>query len=327
MTAGLTKIASSFALLEEVYSKTEIDTAEERKAIMRIKGARKAGIKAMELATDKKLFSATNLMYYQDVPKEYQADIFASEIFKKYAAANWSETFNNYTEYLYNNTSLLNDAKFDSLIKNINPSNFKNDVAVNYALNLNKNYKENLEPKQKEFTANMLTLNKTYQAGLLKMNEGKLMYPDANGTMRLTYGNVKAYHPKDAIAYNFYTTADGLLEKYKKDDKEFDLQDNIVELLKRKDFGDYADAKEGNLITCFITNNDITGGNSGSPVINGNGELIGLAFDGNWEAMSGDIAFDQKYKRTICADIRYVCWVLDKVLGGNRIVNEMAIVR
>jgi S1-C subfamily serine protease len=101
------------------------------------------------------------------------------------------------------------------------------------------------------------------------------------------------------------------------------LQPNILDLLRNKDYGDYADKKLGTLVTCFITNNDITGGNSGSPVINGNGELIGAAFDGNWEAMSGDISFDQKYKRTIVADVRYIMWVLDKVLGGHAIMDEI----
>jgi hypothetical protein len=157
----------------------------------------------------------------------------------------------------------------------------------------------------------------------MKKNEGKLMYPDANSTQRITYGQVKAYQPKDAVAFNYYTTAEGLLEKYKAGDAEFDLQPNILDLLRNKDYGDYADKKLGTLVTCFITNNDITGGNSGSPVINGNGELIGAAFDGNWEAMSGDISFDQKYKRTIVADVRYIMWVLDKVLGGHAIMDEI----
>ena len=106
--------------------------------------------------------------------------------------------------------------------------------------------------------------------------------------------------------------------------KEFDLQTKIVDLVRNKDYGDYAN-KKGELVTCFITNNDITGGNSGSPVINGNGEYIGSAFDGNWEAMSGDIAFNKRFKRTIIVDARYIMWVLDKVLGGRPLLDEMTI--
>jgi hypothetical protein len=160
---------------------------------------------------------------------------------------------------------------------------------------------------------------------LEQKNKNKLMYPDANSTMRLTYGKVSSYAPKDAIFYNYYTLAEGLLQKYKAGDKEFDLQPKIVELLKTRNYGPYADADLNSLVTCFITTNDITGGNSGSPVINGNGELIGCAFDGNWEAMSGDVAFDQRFKRTICADIRYILWVVDKVLDGRRLMDEMTL--
>jgi Peptidase S46 len=327
LTANITKLAMSFASLEEAYNKKTIDSTEVAKAISRIKSSRKTMMKNMDMLTDKKLFSAMNLMYYQDVPMAQQASVFSNEIFKKYGSADWQKTFNDYTEFIYSSSALFNDAKFDTMMANINKDNYANDVAVSYAMSLTKNFKETLEPKQKEFLAAMTDLNKNYQAGLITKNAGQLMYPDANSTMRLSYGNVKAYRPKDAVSFNYYTTAEGLLEKFKAGDKEFDLQNNIVELLKRKDYGDYADNTLGTLTTCFITNNDITGGNSGSPVINGKGELIGLAFDGNWEAMSGDIAFDQKYKRTICADIRYVCWVLDKVLGGNRLVNEMAIVK
>jgi hypothetical protein len=199
------------------------------------------------------------------------------------------------------------------------------DGAIVHALSVMQNYNTNYAPKVNEFNYEMFDLNRAYQGALLEKNEGKARYPDANSTMRVSYGKVSSYAPKDAIFYNYYTMADGLLEKYKPGDKEFDLQPKIVDLLKRKDFGPYADKSLGGLVTCFITTNDITGGNSGSPVINGNGELIGCAFDGNWEAMSGDVAFDKRYKRTICADVRYIMWVVDKVLGGRMLMDEMTI--
>ena len=149
-----------------------------------------------------------------------------------------------------------------------------------------------------------------------------MFYPDANSTMRVTYGNVLSYSPQDAVVYDYYTTLDGLMAKYKPQDAEFDVPQDLIKLYDKKDFGRYAD-KNGVLRTGFITNNDITGGNSGSPVINGNGELIGLAFDGNWEAMSGDIAFDKKYKRTICVDARFVLFLIDKLGGANNLIEEM----
>ena len=322
MTPALTKIAAGFYAIMDMYKKKE---APEKitEAIAKLKTSQKAALKNMDLMTDKKLFSAMNLLLYQDVPKDQQPSIFSDDVFKRFGSADWQKTFNDYTEYIYSNTALLDADKMATLLSNLNETNITNDVAVNYALNIMSNYKDNYEKKGLDFAAQKADIDKAFIAGLMKKNEGKLMYPDANSTQRITYGQVKAYQPKDAVAFNYYTTAEGLLEKYKAGDAEFDLQPNILDLLRNKDYGDYADKKLGTLVTCFITNNDITGGNSGSPVINGNGELIGAAFDGNWEAMSGDISFDQKYKRTIVADVRYIMWVLDKVLGGHAIMDEI----
>jgi hypothetical protein len=158
----------------------------------------------------------------------------------------------------------------------------------------------------------------------MEKNNGSLMYPDANSTMRITYGTVGGYNPQDAVTYDYYTTIDGLLAKYKAGDYEFDLPSDFLDLVKTKDYGRYAD-ENGDLVTCFISNNDITGGNSGSPVLNANGELLGLAFDGNWEAMSGDIAFDKKYKKTIVVDIRFVLYLIDKYGGAQNLIDEMTL--
>jgi len=133
--------------------------------------------------------------------------------------------------------------------------------------------------------------------------------------------------PKDAVKYDFVTTSKGLLEKYKAGDYEFDLPSKQIELLKKKDFGQYIDKSRNDLVIGFITTNDITGGNSGSPVINGNGELIGLAFDGNYEALSHKLAFDKDLNRTICVDIRYVLWCIDKLGGADHLVKELKLVK
>ncbi len=322
---ALTKLANSFLALKEVFNEKEVKETAIEDAKKSITATRKRLIKNMDLVTDKKLFSAMNLMYYQDVPKAQHPTIFSGDVFKNFGSSDWGKTFENYTENIYNNTALLNDTKFEELLKNITKENLEKDPAIAYALNVTENYKNNYEKKALNFSYDKFELDKQYQDGLMKKNAGSLMYPDANGTLRLSYGVVKAYQPKDAVSFNYYTTADGLLEKYKAKDSEFDLPDNVVELLKNKEYGIWADKNIGSLVTCFVANTDITGGNSGSPVINGNGEIIGCAFDGNWEAMSGDISFDQKYKRTICADIRYILWVLDKALGGGRIIEEITI--
>jgi hypothetical protein len=142
--------------------------------------------------------------------------------------------------------------------------------------------------------------------------------------MRITYGKVLSYEPTDGVQYSYFTTLDGLMAKYKPNDDEFDVPADLVTLYNNKNYGRWADA-DGTIHTCFITNNDITGGNSGSPVMNANGELIGTAFDGNWEAMSGDIAFDKKYKRTIVCDIRFVLFLIDKMGRADNLIKEMDI--
>ena len=167
---------------------------------------------------------------------------------------------------------------------------------------------------------------KHFAAALLEWQKGQALYPDANSTMRLTYGNVLPYSPKDGLKYLHFTTAKGLLEKENPDDPEFILPAGIKQLLLAQDYGRWAD-KDGTLHTCFLTNNDITGGNSGSPVLDAKGNLIGLAFDGNWESMSSDVMFEPALQRCICVDIRYVLWLVEKYGKASNIINEITYVR
>ncbi len=168
--------------------------------------------------------------------------------------------------------------------------------------------------------------SKAYAAGLMEWSKGKAMYPDANFTMRLTYGTVKSYSPKDALNYRYYSTIYGVMEKEDPDNYEFIVPEKLKRLYVKRDYGRYAMA-DGNLPCCFLTTNDITGGNSGSPVLNANGELIGLAFDGNWESMSSDVMFEPDLQRCICVDIRYVLFLVDKFGGAGYLTKEMNIVK
>ena len=168
--------------------------------------------------------------------------------------------------------------------------------------------------------------SKAYAAALLEWNSGTPAYPDANMTCRLTYGTVKGYEPRDGVVYKYYTTLKGVMEKEDPGNYEFRVPARLKEIYETGDYGDYASA-DGELVTCFLTNLDITGGNSGSPVMDADGNLIGLAFDGNWEAMSGDVIFEPELQRCICVDIRYVLLMLDKFGGAGYLLDEMNIVK
>lgn len=178
-----------------------------------------------------------------------------------------------------------------------------------------------------EAAENMLAVTRRDFIDALRAMDPKLVsYPDANFTLRMTYGSVKDYYPADAVHYDFITTLEGVMEKEDPTNEEFIVPTKLKQLYEKKDYGRYAD-KNGKLVTCFLSTNDITGGNSGSPILNANGELIGLAFDGNWEAMSGDIAFEPELQRTINVDIRYVLFIIDKFAGAKNLIDELTIVQ
>ncbi|HON18729.1 MAG TPA: S46 family peptidase [Salinivirgaceae bacterium] len=179
-----------------------------------------------------------------------------------------------------------------------------------------------LQQKNEESLARNYRL---FVEGLMKMQPERKFYPDANSTMRLTYGTVGGYDPRDAVHYKYYTTLEGVMEKENPNEREFNVPARLKELYQNKDYGRYAN-KDGKMVVAFLANTDITGGNSGSPIMNARGELIGCAFDGNWEAMSGDIAFEPDYQRTISVDIRYVLFIIDKFAGAKHLIDEMDIV-
>lgn len=243
---------------------------------------------------------------YKVIEKEYKGDC------------------NKYIDDLYNNSIFSNEKNFKKFINKPTVKAIEKDLMTNYARSKYEKQTE-LQEKLKEPYTHLQLLYKTYVRGLGEMNAPAPQYPDANFTLRLTYGNIKSYHPKDGVHYNYYTTTDGILEKENPESREFNVPAKLKELILKKDFGRYA-MKNGEMPVCFTTTNDITGGNSGSPVINARGELIGAAFDGNWESLSGDIHFDKNLQRCLCVDIRYVLFILDKLGNCQHLINEMTIV-
>lgn len=184
-----------------------------------------------------------------------------------------------------------------------------------------------LKAKSDEINSKLDRANRLFLNAAILMDKDKAWAPDANGTMRLTYGHIMNYDPRDGVHNKTFTTANGYLEKYIPGDFEFDAPTALLDLIRKKDYGQYADKKDGELHTCFLSNNDITGGNSGSPVINGNGELIGIAFDGNYEAISSDFMFMPETQRTISVDIRFVFFIVDKLGGASNIINELTLAK
>lgn len=218
-------------------------------------------------------------------------------------------------------------ARFEAFAAKYNEKDLKTDPLYILIKDLDDAYvKASTEASIKSANEKLQRANRLFVQGVKDMQPAKKFYPNANSTMRLTYGNVLPYTTNEGKAYNFTSNMDELIAKEDPTNPEFVVDARIKELWSKKDYGRYADEK-GQLVVNFLSNNDITGGNSGSPVINGKGELIGTAFDGNWEAMSGDIYFEPNIQRTISLDVRYTLWLIDKCYGASNLINEMDIVK
>lgn len=320
----LADLGSEFDGLIKELNEKKPDEKDIEKQVKSIKRSYNSIMGRFDESTEREIFAAMAKMFYNDIPKSQHPDIYQSVIFKKFGSSSSDETFTNYANYVFENTSLIDSNKLDKLLEEPTLEKLYQDPAIQYAMSFVNNYNEVYKPKVDEYREAKEKLKKEYTKGLMEMKKGQLFYPDANSTMRISYGKILSYSPQDAVKFDYYTTLDGFMEKYKPGDDEFDAPKELIELYEKKDYGKYKNDK-GELVTCFITTNDITGGNSGSPVMNGEGEWIGIAFDGNWEAMSGDIAFDKKYKRTICTDARFILFLIEKMGKAHNLIEEMEI--
>ncbi len=269
--------------------------------------------KEYDQATDRDLFVNLMTKFRDDIDPAYHPSFFAT------VADKYKNDFNRFADKMYAKSFLVDADRCAEFIANPSQKVMDKDLAIIVGQSAIQTYfAGQANPAEDKFNRGY----RLFVKGLREMDADQAIAPDANSTMRMTFGSVAPYKAADAVNYDFITTASGILEKKDNANPEFIVPDALADLIRSRDFGQYAD-ESGELVVCFIHGTDITGGNSGSPVLDANGDLIGCAFDGNWEAMSGDIAFETELQRTISVDIRYVTWILDKFAGAQNLIDEM----
>ena len=328
MGSPLLSFASGLMSLEAVLVKAGATPEDIKKAMDAVDEARNNFLKSEDKPSDKNILGAVAKAFYTDIDKsQHPAGTF--EKLAVYGDLNEESTYKKWAADVFARTMIFDDAKWAAFKANPTAMGLQEDMAFDFSTSIAKNYNSKYAPLFTAFNNKNNELGQAYLKGIMERDTAAAakMYPDANFSMRVSYGNVKSYKPRDGLFCDYITTSKGILEKYKQGDYEFDLPAKQVELLKKKDFGPYADKVRKDLVVAFITTNDITGGNSGSPVIDGNGNLIGLAFDGNYEALSHKIEFDKDLNRTICVDVRYVLWCVDKLGGAKNLIEEINPIR
>jgi len=321
--------AASLQQIETALVQQGKTAAEIRKALEQATKARTTFLKNENKTSDEKIVADVTMMFYKDVDKQqHPIDFYRTQV-QAWGKLDDEQTYKKYAKHVFEKTMIFDDAKWNAFIKNPDGNVLQDDPAYAHASAFLINYQSKYATKFQQFNTKNTEYGRMYLKGIMEMDtvKAKMMYPDATSTMRVSFGNVKSYRPRDGVFYDYVGTMKGVLQKYKPGDYEFDLPAKVVELARKKDFGQYADKLKKDLVVCFITTNDITGGNSGSPVIDASGNLLGLAFDGNYEALSHKIAFDKDLNRTICVDIRYILWCIDKLGGASNIIKELKLVK
>ena len=325
----LMMFTSSLQQIEVALVQQGKSAADIKKALEAATKAREEFLKKENRTSDERIVADITMMFYNDVEmQQHPVDFYRAKV-AAFGKLDDEQTYRKYAKNIFENTLIFNDAKWNAFIKTPDANVLQDDAAYAHVSAFITNYQSKYMTRFQQFQTKNAEFGRLYLKGIMEMDpiKAKMMYPDATFTMRVSFGNVKSYRPRDAVFYDYVCTMRGILEKYKPGDYEFDLPARQVELARKKDFGQYADKTKKDLVVCFITTNDITGGNSGSPVLDGNGNLIGLAFDGNYEALSHKIAFDKDLNRTICVDVRYVLWCIDKLGGATHLINELKLVK
>ncbi len=294
----------------------EKDPAKQAESAKTLKNNLSGLFKDYNMPTDKKVTAAMFELFCKDIQDQYKPDIY-DLINKKFKGCGVD-----FSAKMFETSIFCDQAKIEAFLDKPSQKVLDKDLAYMASKSINKKSME-IRNELTKFMSDLAKGQRLWIDGLMAMQKDRVFYPDANSTMRLSYGNVKSYDPIDAVHYKFFTTLDGVMQKEVPGDWEFDVPAKLKELYKAKDYGIYGE--NGVMKIGFISNNDITGGNSGSPVLNAKGELVGLAFDGNWEAMSGDVSFEPDLQRTISVDVRYVLFIMDKYAGAKHLVDEMTL--
>ncbi|MTI32196.1 S46 family peptidase [Xanthovirga aplysinae] len=304
-------------------TKIGLGTKEEKKALEKTKSYSEKYFKNYDFSTDKKLFVALMQMYLDNVDPSFYPDALKEGLSHHY------NDLNKLADYIYQYSILSSEKKMDRFLDRFSEKKIKKleeDEAFKIYRSFTEAYSRQIYPTLVDSQDEIGKLNREWLAGLREMMPEKRFYPDANSTLRLAYGQVKSYSPTDGVQYDYFTTLKGVMEKEDPSVDEFIVSQKLKDLYKAKDFGIYAN-EQGDLPVCFTATNHTTGGNSGSPILNAEGELIGLNFDRNWEGTMSDIQFDPVMCRNISVDIRYVLFVVDKFAGAGYLVDEMVLVK
>jgi len=278
--------------------------------------------------TERKLFRKMIQMYYQGAGEKFLPDFYNFVKEMEVLGMTEDEAFDEFTDYFFKTSITTDPERFKNFVKNYDTSkseSLRNDPAVKLYSSFINLYVTELRPMTSSSQVKVDKLNRTYLKAQMEMKKDKTFYPDANFTLRVAYGQVDDYFPRDGVKYTYYTTLEGIMEKDNPDIYDYKVPAKLKELYKNKDYGQYAE--DGEIHVCFTATNHTTGGNSGSPVINGNGELIGVNFDRCWEGTMSDIMFDPDQCRNITLDIRYALFIVDKLAGNTRLIDEMTLVK
>ncbi len=311
--------ANRFNRLGELLSEKKTDNEAIEKEIERLKNGVVGHFKNYDRGIDQSMLAEMLKMYHEMVDAAQQPPAFKDMVAKN------KKDFYRMAAQIYDKSNFVSVASVNNLLNKPSAKAISKDPALQLA-RIFIDWHNGLSEKTTEAFSNLKKGNRLFMAGLMEMQPEKHFYPNANFSMRITYGTVQDYFPADAVHYDYQTTMKGIMEKEDPSTWEFVVPEKLKEIYAKKDFGPYGNP-DGSMTVNILTNHDITGGNSGSPVINGKGHLVGLAFDGNWEAMSGDIAFEPEVQRTISVDARYILMIVDKFAGAQNLIDEMVIVR